>query len=182
MRNMIHAPELPHSTARLRIEQLGLAHVAQLAPALCNARVYDYVQGSWPEDAGALKQKFERLLSGPAPRSKDKQLWWNFCVFRQSDDAGLGRLEATIVGAHAEIAYLFGCEYWQQGFGTEAVQWMLSALQQAGLRTVYASIYPTNVASEALLKKLGFDEVFSGYPTLYSLDEGDRVFRKNLLR
>jgi RimJ/RimL family protein N-acetyltransferase len=180
MKNMIHAPELPQLTARLRIEQLTHAHVAQLAPALCDARVYDYVQGSWPENAVALKGKFERMLSGPAAR-KDKQLRWNFSVFRQSDDVGLGRLEATIVGAHAEIAYLLGSEYWQQGYGTEAAQWLLSALQQAGLRTAYATIYPSNVASEALLKKLGFDEIFSGWPELYSMDEGDRVFRKKLL-
>jgi RimJ/RimL family protein N-acetyltransferase len=190
MKPVLHAPELPQRTDRLRIEQLALTHVASLAPALCDARVYDYVQGSWPENADALTQKFERLLSGPVRRAPDnsvlpkqnKQLWWNYSVFRQGDNAGIGRLEATIVGAHAEIAYLLGYEYWQQGYGGEAVQWLLQALQSAGLRTVYATIYPSNVASEALLKKLGFDEIFSGWPELYSLDEGDRVFRKKLLR
>jgi RimJ/RimL family protein N-acetyltransferase len=180
MKSSSALPNLPATTERLRIERLGLEHVQALANALCDPRVYDYIQGSWPENAQALQRMIARMVAGPKPDSH--QMWWNFTIFRLSDNAGIGRLEATIVGSHAEIAYLLGSEYWQQGFGTESVQWQLDALKHAGVRTAYATIYPTNIASEILLKKLGFDEVFSGYPELYSLDDGDRVFRKKLIK
>jgi RimJ/RimL family protein N-acetyltransferase len=180
MKSTVHLPNLPASTERLRLEQLAMAHVDVLHQALCDARVYDYIQGSWPENKDVLRAQFTRMLEGPKPESH--QTWWNFAVLLASDHVGIGRLEATIVGLHAEIAYLLGSEYWQQGYGTESVQWLLDALAHAGIKTAYATIYPANAASETLLRKLGFDEIFSGYPELYSLDEGDRVFRKKLLR
>lgn len=58
-----------------------------------------------------------------------------------------------------EIGYLLHRDFWQQGYGSEALRALLQyGFQQQGLDRVTADVDPDNQASIALLQKLGFAE------------------------
>lgn len=57
-----------------------------------------------------------------------------------------------------EIGYIFHPDYWRQGFATEALTAVIALAFHDGLERITADIDPRNVASIALLEKLGFRE------------------------
>jgi RimJ/RimL family protein N-acetyltransferase len=58
-----------------------------------------------------------------------------------------------------EIGYLLHPDYWRQGFGAEALTALMDyGFTQRGLDRITADVDPDNLASLALLKKLGFVE------------------------
>jgi ribosomal-protein-alanine N-acetyltransferase len=57
----------------------------------------------------------------------------------------------------AEIGYVLGKNYWRQGYGTEALRALVKyAFSKLNLQRLEAAIYKENLASQALVKKLGF--------------------------
>lgn len=60
--------------------------------------------------------------------------------------------------ANLEMSYFLDPDYWNQGLMTEAVDHLTQALEHdATVKTVSAEVFTDNVASKALLKKLGFE-------------------------
>lgn len=93
--------------------------------------------------------------------------------------AYIGRIEATEHDGIAEVGYTFGANYWGQGFGSESVRWLESRMIGEGFRGLFwAAVEPGNERSVRLLARLGYREVESGWPELWSYVEGDRVFVK----
>ena len=108
--------------------------------------------------------------------------WWNFAVLDATGEVGLGRVQATIVDDWAEIAYLFGAQYWGRGFALEATGWLHRQLAADGAaRTWWATVAPANERSVRLLGRLGYTPVVDGWPKLGSYDPGDLVFRRDCL-
>jgi len=55
-----------------------------------------------------------------------------------------------------DIGYCIHKSYWNQGYGSEAVTLLLARLQENGAVKVTAEVATENVASNSLLRKLGF--------------------------
>ena len=68
-----------------------------------------------------------------------------------------GLMKSTINGNEAvELGYILDNAYWHYGYGMEAARACLEyAFEEFGLKTVYCSIRPENVASIRVAKKLG---------------------------
>ncbi|ONI67708.1 GNAT family N-acetyltransferase [Kribbella sp. ALI-6-A] len=81
-----------------------------------------------------------------------------FAVTRLDDDRmiGFARLGPTGVQA-AHLGYAIGFDHWGRGFATDAARTMLRfAFTDLSLHRVSAAIGPENLASVAVVKRLGF--------------------------
>lgn len=79
-----------------------------------------------------------------------------------------------------EIGYGLGSGHWGKGYMTEAVNAMLSYyFEQTDFRTVYASFFPGNTASERVMQKCGmtFSHINEKELT-YLGDEKDLIYYK----
>ena len=84
-------------------------------------------------------------------------MWLNFVVRRE--ELLIGRLEATVSGDRAEVAYLFRPSAWVQGFATEALLWLQDyCVSSEGVREFWAAVSPKNERSIRMLKRLGYVE------------------------
>lgn len=164
----------------LVIEPTTAAHIAELAAVLHDERVYQHIGGLPP------LQEIERWLAGAItgpPPSRATEQWLNFAVRHARSGEMLGRLEATVVGANAEVAFVFGPAHWGTGYATKGLQWLHEHLRRHWApEAFWATTVPANLRCQALLLRSGyepFDPVAA--PALTSYDPGDMVFKSHQL-
>lgn len=123
---------------------------------------------TWPNDT-LTRRAFLRRIRQQAAESRDDHAY-GFFIFRKKDDALLGGV--TIADVRRGVAMSCSLGYWtgepyvRQGYMTEALTCLLPFIfDTLGLNRVEAACLPTNVASQGLLKKLGFQE--EGYAREY---------------
>jgi len=163
----------------LRFEPLTPAHASLLSDALLDPAVYAFIAGRHPASTEELAARFQRAAKG-APANRPTERWWNVAVISLDGTAGLGRLEATIMGDRAEVAYLLGPKYWGHGYALEAMRWFQERLAEHGaVAMLWATVLPSNQRSVGLLKRLGYTQMTT-WPELVSYDEGDLVFCRRL--
>lgn len=79
---------------------------------------------------------------------------------RDSDRTVIGTLLAfryDEASARLEIGYVVGRQHWRQGYAREALSAFIGhAFRELGLRRIEAEVNPANVASNSLLRALGF--------------------------
>ena len=91
-------------------------------------------------------------------------------VHRQTGEL-LGDLYLKLEKSVAWIGYTIAPQHARQGFAFEVVTQLLLELKQAGLTLVKAGVEEQNLASIALLKKLGFVQVeTSGRERIYQYE------------
>jgi RimJ/RimL family protein N-acetyltransferase len=164
----------------LRFEPLAGRHAAALSDALLDPEVYRFITGPRPVTTEDLANEFHRVTQPPAT-GRDGQRWWNVAVFSADTGQGLGRLEATIFEWRAEVAYLFGAMHWGQGYAQEAMHWLHDRLAEDSVATeLWATVAPQNERSIRLLTRLGYAPVAAGWPKLYSYDDGDLIFQREI--
>ena len=73
-----------------------------------------------PTTVDELEAAFARMIAGPS-KPWPGECWINVAVRPLDEPRFVGRLEATVQGADAEAAYLFGPAFWGRGYATEAV-------------------------------------------------------------
>ena len=162
-------------TTRLSYAPLAAEDAAVLFPLLADPAVYRYIDAHPPASIGELAARFDRVRAGP-PSDRTGESWWNYTVRLLESGLAVGRLEATIVGDRAEVAYLFGQMYWGKGYATEALTWLHRQLRQcAAVNTFWATVRPENSRSIRLLHRTGYVEV-NQWPPLMSYDSGDKVY------
>lgn len=61
-----------------------------------------------------------------------------------------------------DIGYAIHKHYWKQGFGTEMVVALITFCQKNGGKRIVATVAKENVASNMLLRKLGFQMISQG--------------------
>jgi len=84
-----------------------------------------------------------------------------FALERRCDHAFLGvvGMQRNDGGAYA-LGYWLGRPYWNQGYMSEAADYAVRyAFEHAGVDRIVASALPDNLASMAILKRLGMREV-----------------------
>lgn len=102
------------------------------------------------ETAVALKlwiEGYERNGLAPlAVTEKDSGVFLGIC----------GVYPLGMVGPEMEIAWIFGRQYWGQGYATEAARACLAyGLEERGIDRILAIIFPENAASIRVAEKLG---------------------------
>lgn len=165
---------------RLQYEPLGHEHVDGLLSALDDERVGRYIGGPDVTTAAALHDRVDFLAAGHSPSDPDEH-WVNLVVRRRDGGVVIGRVEATVVGRRAELAYVFGPASWGHGYATEAMWWLIGHLQtRFDIDELYAAIHPDNHRSRRLVERLGLFEVMPPVPALLSYDDGDVVYQRGL--
>jgi RimJ/RimL family protein N-acetyltransferase len=168
------------ASERLRYESLTAEHAAKLFDVLTDPRVTEHIGGG-PSNLEAMQLEFRFLAAGPAQvRANDR--WFNFACRLKEAPIYIGRIQATCYGEWAEIAYVFGVEWWGRGYATEATRWLEGHVAATvGVNDFWATVGPANARSIALLERLDYEET-SRLPErpLASYEPGDRCFRKRI--
>jgi RimJ/RimL family protein N-acetyltransferase len=165
-------------SARLRYPRITREHAVALRAALCDPRLYTFIGDGTPPTPDELLASFGRKESGPPPQ-RSAETWIDHAVVLKDSDEALGRVEATLLEARAEIAYIFGWQHWGHGYAREAVRWLEERLARThAVHALWATVQPANRRSIALLESLGYAEAPRDcWPDpLLTRQDGDRVF------
>lgn len=84
--------------------------------------------------------------------------WWMTTLVERATDTVIGdiAIHQSFQGRAAEIGYTLHPDHWGRGYGVEAVEAVIDALIDRGVRRLSASTHPDNLASIRLLERLGF--------------------------
>ncbi|WP_030166374.1 GNAT family N-acetyltransferase [Spirillospora albida] len=163
-------------TQRLVLEPLAVHHADEMAPVLDDDRLHRYIGGE-PLTPLELRERYERLVAGPAPFHQES--WLNWIVRRTRDGQAVGYVQATVrpesAGPVASVAWVIAMPYQGFGFATEAARALVSWLTANGVAGVTASVHPANRASVAVARKLGLRPTAetSGDETVWRLPRAD---------
>lgn len=103
------------------------------------------VLGSFPIVDKSTGSLVGAVLLKPLPRNEDLDAWRAF----RDDPSTVPPIHEIEVGWHLKHAH------WGKGYATEAAREMLRyAFEDAGLKEVYAIVYPQNTASIAVTRRL----------------------------
>ena len=140
--------------ARLSLTPLAVADADEMVGVLSGAALYTFTGGS-PPGLGELRARYARLATGRSPDGREE--WRNWIVRREPDRAAVGYVQATIVdgGTRAEIAWVLGLSWQQQGFAAEAVRALVAWLDARGVTVIQAHIHPDHTASAAVARRAG---------------------------
>lgn len=160
----------------LVFERLLPAHVDELAAVLRTDEVYAHIGGT--PSLELFRLRMMRALAGPPPGAGD-QRWLNWLVRLQDSGAAIGRLEATVIGANAEVAFLFDPAHWGAGHARRGLAWLHEAVEaEVGAVHFWATTVPANTRCRRLLDACGYEPVApDAAPRLVSYDDGDLVYR-----
>jgi RimJ/RimL family protein N-acetyltransferase len=155
-----------------------MEHLVELARVLRDETVYAHIGGAVPSEA-LFVEGLRRALAGP-PVERTGEYWLNYLIRLAETGRMIGRLEATVVGDRAEVAFLVSPECWGRGIGAAALAWLEEALVEAhGVGSFWATTVPANVRCRRLLESTGYGPVDpAAAPVLHSYDPGDLVYRK----
>lgn len=163
-------------TARLAFESLRVDHLDELAVTLLHPAVYQHIEDALPS-LSDFKLSLSRAIAGPPARAVG-QTWLNYLVRQAGTNVMLGRLEATVHDALAEVAFLFGPSYWGHGYATDGLSWLHAEVKRVcSVSDFWATTVPANFKCQALLRRCGYIPVTGSKPHLLSFAPGDLVFR-----
>ena len=116
-------------------------------------KVAEFIGGPFTaEDISArLRREIETM-------STHRVQYWPVFRLQNDDLAGCAGLRPYGEDAHVlELGFHFRPTYWGQGLAEEAARAVIAyAFETLTLKSLFAGHHPANVASERLLKKLGF--------------------------
>ncbi|AEN11642.1 MULTISPECIES: GNAT family N-acetyltransferase [unclassified Streptomyces] len=143
----------PFATRRLDAVPLRPAYADEMAAVLADPALHAYTGGA-PEDAGALRARYERQTAGsPDPA----ELWWNWVLRVRADGRLAGYVQATVRGTRAEVAWVVGTGWQGRGYAKEAAVGLVRHLLDQGVPAVVAHIHPEHAASAAVAAAAGLE-------------------------
>lgn len=159
----ILAPPKPPADISLALQTPD--HAPGLFAALSDPRIYTHLDEAPPRSVKAVEDHIRRVSAGPAD---GRDLWLNWSVFLNGEIVGTTQATVTVDAARADtlgsttasIAYVFSPEVWGKGVAQSAVEKTMDVLVQTHNTTRFvADTEVGNLASQGLLKRLGFQEV-----------------------
>jgi RimJ/RimL family protein N-acetyltransferase len=149
------APVPPLRTPRLTVREIVAADLADLMAVNGDpevTRFLPYATWTGPDDALAWHRRMEALVAAGGTRqlvmglNEDASVVGTVLLFKH--DEGSRRVE---------LGYTLARAHWGRGLAREALAAVLThAFGAMGLRRVEAEVDPANLASNALLARLGF--------------------------
>jgi RimJ/RimL family protein N-acetyltransferase len=157
-------------TARLSLVPLQVKDAEEMAGVLGDQRLHEFIGGQ-PATIAGLHDRYARLAAGsPDPG----EVWLNWIVRRRSDAQPIGTVQATLTSSDgqstANVAWLIGVDWQNQGFASEAARALIDWLRQHGADNVIARIHPDHQASSVVATRAGLQ------PTDEHAD-GEQVWR-----
>ena len=140
-------------TEHLDLEPLVAAHAAELAPALDDDRLHEFIGGT-PLSADALTVRYQHLATRCSPDGE--QLWGNWVLRLRQTGAAIGTVQATLPArghgaGPAEIAWVVASTAQGRGYAKEAARSLADRLCESGW-SVAAYIHPRHVASRQVAR------------------------------
>jgi RimJ/RimL family protein N-acetyltransferase len=143
------------TTERLTLVPLQVADAEDLAGELDDERLHEFIGGR-PATIGELRDRYARLVAGSA---KPNEVWLNWIVRRRSDEQPIGTVQATATTIDGEstanVAWVIGTDWQNQGFASEAARALVDWLRQRGADEVIACIHPSHWASAVVATRAG---------------------------
>ena len=155
------------------------SEIDELATALHHKAVYEFIGGIPTKTEFAVGLR--RALEGP-PAGAVGENWINYVARLAQTGELIGRLEATVHDGLAEVAFLYNPSFWGRGYASEGLFWLHDYLRRyKDVSSLWGTTLPENTRSAGLLHRCGYHRVSpEGLPRLYSYDEGDIVFRRDM--
>jgi RimJ/RimL family protein N-acetyltransferase len=146
-----------------------------MVEVLVDERLYTFIGGPL-RSPDEVRARYERLAAGSG---KSDEVWLNWIARRRSDSQAVGTMQATLrnpaAGWTADIAWLIGVPWQNQGLASEAAVALVEWLRAHGVEDIRANIHPEHAASEAVAARAGLE------PTDDEVD-GERVWRADSAR
>jgi RimJ/RimL family protein N-acetyltransferase len=140
----------PLRTERLELEPLRVEHAHELFSLLDDPELHRFIGGR-PDALAELTERLRRQAAGASPDGS--QGWLNWVL--RSDGAVVGRVQATLTGSTAELAWVVGTAHQGRGYATEAGLAVAEWLGTQGVTTLVAHIHPDHAASAGVARRLG---------------------------
>lgn len=88
-----------------------------------------------------------------------------YLIFLKETGTPIGKCSLTLQPdeSSCEIGYMLLPQYWNQGYGTEIAQWLMSMAESYGVSRITAMSHAQNAASVRILEKLGFKKYTIGW-------------------
>ncbi len=158
------------TTERLSLAPLVPEDADELVGVLDDERLHEFIGGR-PLTLAELRDQYVRLAAG-SPRAGE--VWLNWIVRRRADSQPVGTVQATITSEDsrrtAQVAWIIGVEWQNQGFASEAARALVDWLRDQGVHEIVANIHPDHRASAAVATRAGLE------PTEDEAD-GEQVWR-----
>lgn len=135
-------------TARLILRPRTLDDAEALHAAFSDAELMTYWSG--PAHASVAETR--------ADLARDAPEWRRWAITLKGDDTAIGVVAAgeKRQGNVTELGYILARDHWGGGIAREAVAAVIDRIFAEGQRRVFADTDPDNMASRALLERLGF--------------------------
>jgi RimJ/RimL family protein N-acetyltransferase len=141
-------------SARLLLEPLDAAHADECYGAFADASLWELMDGSRPASPAELRATFGRLAAG-CPRPAER--WLNWIARERAHGTPVGWHQATVVGEHADIAWVTFAAHQRHGYAREGATAVFDWLASIGVREVVAQSDLRNAGSRATALALGFE-------------------------
>jgi RimJ/RimL family protein N-acetyltransferase len=157
-------------TERLSLEPLRADDAECMVDVVVDERLYTFI-GARLKSLDEVRASYKRLAAGSG---KPDEVWLNWIARRRSDSKPVGTMQATLrnsaAGWTADIAWLIGVPWQNQGLASEAAVALVECLRARGVEGIRANIHPEHAASETVATRAGLE------PTDDEVD-GERVWR-----
>lgn len=138
-------------TDRLALLPLRVEYSEAMAKVLADPALYAFTGGE-PPTPKALAERYRRQVAGPG---RPGESWLNWVISLTQDDELIGYVQATVIGAEAEIAWVLGTAWQGHGYAKEAAIALVTWLQAHGAERVIAHVHPEHTASAAVAAAAG---------------------------
>ena len=146
----------PIRTHRLLLEPLFAAHADLLFDALCDKRIYRWIESGGPTDLTQLRTKWGHNESRLSPDGNE--IWLNWAIRLGNEGPYIGKLDAELDSPirATNVGFVFFPEYWGCGYATEALLAVKAVLAENGISFIRATVATPNSTSARVLEKAGF--------------------------
>lgn len=158
------APTL--ETDRLKLIPLALEHIDNLADLDSDPEVMHYITDGVPRDRKHQEEAVPRVIKYMEENPglglwvaflKDSQEFMGWYILKHLPDNG-----------EVEVGFRLKKKFWGNGYSTEAGKKLIHhGFETVGLKRIAAIVRPDNLASQAVIKKIGLKEEGTG--TFYGI-------------
>jgi RimJ/RimL family protein N-acetyltransferase len=158
----------PIASSRLHLVPVLASHAGAMYPVLYDRDLYSYTGGEPPKTESDVEAWFSALETRQSPDGRQQWLTWIVELSGRHD--AIGYVQATITEDSADVAWLIGLDWQQQGYASEAASTLVPWLLANGVTTIRAYMHPRHEASQKVARAAGLA------PTGKTLD-GEEVWR-----